>query len=77
MRHMAKKGKPLNCCNSSAARRVPEHADSICESSNRGTSGTQEIFPLILILDSNIESRMRVLRTLAARRCTLRRLIRT
>ena len=36
------KGKPLNCCNSSAARRVSENADSICEQSNRETSETQE-----------------------------------
>ena len=36
------KGKPLNCCSSSAVRRVSENADSICEQSNRETSETQE-----------------------------------
>ena len=38
------KEKPLNCCSSSAARRVSENADAICEQSNRETSETQEIF---------------------------------
>jgi hypothetical protein len=38
------KGKPPNCCNSSAARRVSENADSICKQSNRGTSETQVFF---------------------------------
>ena len=38
------KRKPLNCCSSSAARRVSENADAICEQSNRETSETQEIF---------------------------------
>ena len=32
---------PLNCCSSSAARRVSENADAICEQSNRETSETQ------------------------------------
>ncbi len=32
------KGKPPNCCNSSAARRVSENADPICKQSNRETS---------------------------------------
>ena len=38
------KRKPLNCCSSSAARRVSENADAICEQSNREASETQEIF---------------------------------
>ena len=40
----AAKRKPLNCCSSSAARRVSESADAICEKSNRETSETQAIF---------------------------------
>ena len=44
-----KKEKPLNCCSSSAARRVSENADSICEQSNRETSETQDIFSLNLV----------------------------
>ena len=42
----AAKRKPLNCCSSSAARRVSENADAICEQSNREAPGTQEIFSL-------------------------------
>ena len=38
----AAKRKPLNCCSSSAARRVSENADAICEQSNREAPGTQE-----------------------------------
>ena len=38
------KKMPPNCCSSSAARRVSENADAICEQSNRETSETQEIF---------------------------------
>ena len=38
----SKKENRRNCCNSSAARRVPKNADSICEQFNRETSGTQE-----------------------------------
>ena len=41
-----KKMKPPNCCNSSAARRVSENADSICKQSNKETSETQDIFSL-------------------------------
>ena len=37
-----RKKRPLNCCNSPAARRVSKNADSICEQSNRETSETQE-----------------------------------
>ena len=42
----SKKMKPPNCCNSSAARRVSENADSICKQSNKETSETQDIFSL-------------------------------
>ena len=42
----SKKMKPSNCCNSSAARRVSENADSICKQSNKETSETQDIFSL-------------------------------
>ena len=38
------KKMPPNCCSSSAARRVSENADAICEQSNREASETQEIF---------------------------------
>ena len=40
----AAKRKPLNCCSSSAARRVLENADAICEQSNREASETQGSF---------------------------------
>ena len=40
----ATKRKPLNCCSSSAARRVSENAGAICKQSNRETSETQETF---------------------------------
>ena len=40
----AAKRKPLNCCSSSAARRVSENADAICEQSNREASETQGSF---------------------------------
>ena len=43
---MKEKMKPPNCCNSSAARRVSENADSICKQSNKETSETQDIFSL-------------------------------
>ena len=45
----AAKRKPLNCCSSSAARRVSENADAICEQSNREASETQDIFSLNLV----------------------------
>ena len=40
----AAKGKPPNCCNSLAARRASENADTICKQSNRETSETQVLF---------------------------------
>ena len=45
-RVVVEKMKPPNCCNSSAARRVSENADSIWKQSNRETSETQEKFSL-------------------------------
>ena len=40
----AAKRKPLNCCSSSAARRVSENADAICEQSNREASERKDHF---------------------------------